>query len=387
MESETIPEDLKKAIHAMEQGIPGPNPIRQAAARQAFLAEARRLRQQQAVSGQSARRHTGWKTLLWPKKENSLMATLAKAMVIMVVATGLVTGTALAADDSLPGEPLYPADLALEQAQLALTVGSHAQAQLRLKLVEERADELLALAEAGKTPDEASQYRLQEQLNLTLETLAQVQEQQRTQLMTQFRDQVDAEAAEFEALNMAETAGLLVQTREMAQLGIDDPAGFENRMRSGMGWPEDDEPVDEEPVEGPDVVDEEDDGETVEDETLDDAGEAPLQTRDQLQDQSCGEDCDQTRDQLHDQTQDQMQDQMHDQTQDQTQDQMHDQTQDQTRDQLQDGSCDTMDCTPMGDGPQENPQGENHQDDHHGDDHSGGGDGGGSSGGSGGGKR
>ena len=141
------------------------------------------------------------------------MATLAKAMAVLVVATGLVTGTAMAADGSLPGEPLYPADLALEQTQLALTGGARAQAQLRLKLVEERADELLALAEEGETPDEASQHRLQEQLALALGTLAQVQEQQRTQLMTQFRDQVDAQAAEFEALNMAEMAGLLVQTR------------------------------------------------------------------------------------------------------------------------------------------------------------------------------
>jgi uncharacterized membrane protein YgcG len=379
MESETTSKDLEKAIHAMEQDIPGPNLARQAAARQAFLAEARRLRQQQAVSDQSARRPIGWKTLLWPEKENTLMATLAKAMVILVMATGLVTGTALAVDGSLPGEPLYPADLAMEQAQLALTVGTRAQAQLRLKLVEERTDELLALAEEGETPDEASVDRLQEQLQLTLETLAQVGQQQRTQLMTRLRDQADTQAAELEALNMAETAGLLVQTREMAQLGIDDPAGFENRVRNGIGWSEDDEPVDEEPVENLEVVVEDEEGEVVEEEVIGEEDETPLQTRDQLQDQSCDGDCDQTRDQLHDQTQDQL----------------HDQTQDQTHDQLQDGSCGTMDCTPMGDGSQDNSQGENHPDDHHQDDHnqddhSGGGDdggGGGSGSGSGGGKR
>jgi hypothetical protein len=360
MKSETTPEDLKKAIHAMEQSIPGPNPARQAAARQAFLAEARRLRQEQAVSDQHARRHIGWKSRLWAAKENPIMATLAKAMVALVMATGLVTGTAMAADSSLPGGPLYPADLALEQAQLALTTNTQAQAQFRLKLVEERADELLALAESGQAPDDASLDRLQEQAQLTLTTLAQVGEQQRVQLMTQLRDQTATQAAEFNALDMPATAGLLMQVREMAQMGIDDPAGFENHVRNGMGWSEDVEPVDEEPED----TGVEAEGEIVEDETLDDAGERPYQTQDQLRDQTC----DQLQDPTCDQTQDQTQDQLHDQTQDQLQDQTCtdqtcDQTQDQTQDQLQDGNC--MDCDPMGDGPMDS-QGDHHQDDHSG---------------------
>jgi hypothetical protein len=364
MKPEATPEDLKKAIHAMEQSIPGPNPARQAAARQAFLAEAHRLRQVQAVSDQHARRHIGWKTLLWAVKENPTMATLAKAMVALVMATGLVTGTAMAADSSLPGGPLYPADLALEQAQLALTTNTQAQAQLRLKLVEERADEMLALAESGQAPDDASLDRLQEQAQLTLTTLAQVGEQQRVQLMTQLRDQTDTRAAEFNALDMPETAGLLMRVREMAQMGIDDPAGFENHLRNGMGWPEDVEPVDEEPVEEsvgePEDTGVEDEGEVVEDEMLDDTGERPYQTQDQLRDQTCDDpSCDQTQDQLHDQTQDQLRGQT-------CVDQMCDQTQDQTQDQLQDGSC--MDCVPMGDGPM-GSQGDHHQDDHSGGGH------------------
>jgi len=300
------------------------------------------------------------------------MATLAKAMVALVMATGLVTGTAMAADSSLPGGPLYPADLALEQAQLALTTNTQAQAQLRLKLVEERADELLALAESGQAPDDASLDRLQEQAQLTLTTLAQVGEQQRVQLMTQLRDQTDTRAAEFNALDMPETAGLLMRVREMAQMGIDDPAGFENHLRNGMGWPEDVEPVDEEPVEES-VGEPEDTG--VEDEMLDDTGERPYQDQDQLRDQTCDQTqdptCDQTQDQTQDQLHDQTQDQLHDQTQDQLRDQtcvdqMCDQTQDQTQDQLQDGSC--TDCVPMGDGPM-GSQGDNHQDNHSGGGH------------------
>jgi hypothetical protein len=346
MKSKTTPPDVERAIHAMEQSIPRPDPARQAAARRAFLAEARRLRQQQTVSDQRASRHREWKTLLWATKEKPLMATLAKAMAVLVVATGLVTGTALAADSSLPGEPLYPADLALEQTQLALTVGTRAQAQLRLKLVEERTEELLEMAESGQAPDEANLDRLQEQAQLTLTTLAQVQEQQRTPLMTQLRDQANAQAAEFGALDMAETAGLLMQVREMAQLGIDDPAGFENHVRNGMGWSEDAEPTDEESVEEPEADDVDEEGEIVEDEVLDDAGETPFQTRDGLQDQTCDGACDQT--------------------QDQTQDQLHDQVQDQTHDQLQDGSCGMGDCVPMGDGSPENSPGEHHQDDHSG---------------------
>lgn len=309
MKQERLPKIVEEAVQAMEKDIPSPDPARQAAALNAFLAHARQLRQQQAVSPGAVMRLRGWRHHLWPEKESIVMMALAKALVVLVVASGLVTGTALAADPSQPGDALYPVDLAMEQAQLRVTTGTQARAQLQVKLADERAEELLGLVEDGETPDEESVNRLQNQLHLALSTATQLQQQQRTQLLTQLQDKAGQQADEFEAGGLKLEAQMMVRTREMALLGIEDPAGLEAHLRNGKGW------LVEEPEEPTDSV--EDPVEDIADET-----EEPAQAQEP--------------------TQLQEQEQFQEQTQEQTQ----------TQDQLRDGTCeaDDPDCVPGGDG-------------------------------------
>lgn len=246
------------------------------------------------------------------------MTALARALVVLVVASGLVTGTALAADPSQPGDALYPVDLAVEQAQLRITTRTQARAQLQVKLADERAEELLALVEDGETPDEESVNRLQNQLHLALTTATQLQQQQRTRLLTQLHDRADQQADEFEASGLKLEAQMMVRTREMAALGIEDPPGLEARLRSGKGW------VVEEPEEPTDPV--QDPVEDVADETEDPADDVAGETEEPVETEEPA--------QL--------------QTQEQTQ--IQDQTQ--SQDQLRDGTCgaDDPDCVPGGDG-------------------------------------
>jgi len=237
------------------------------------------------------------------------MMALARALLALVVASGLVTGTALAADPSQPGDALYPVDLAMEQAQLRITTQTQSRAQLQVKLADERAEELLDLVEDGETPDEESVNRLQNQLHLALSTATQLQQQERTRLLTQLQDKAGQQADEFEANGLKLEAQIMVRTRELAQLGIEDPPGLEATLRNGKGWAVEDPEEPTDPVEDP-VTD------PVED-TADETEEpAPAQEPTQLQEQE--------------------------QFQEQTQ----------TQDQLRDGTCeaDDPDCIPGGDG-------------------------------------
>jgi len=68
----------------------------------------------------------------------------------------LTTGTTMAASSqALPTEPLYPVKLATEQVRLAFAVSDENKAQVQTELVQERAKEVEAMANAGET-DEAA---------------------------------------------------------------------------------------------------------------------------------------------------------------------------------------------------------------------------------------
>ncbi len=299
-----VPEDVEKAFEAMNE-IPAPDPARQMAARRAFLAEARRLRQMKAAARDA---HPLWGRVagLLPLKERWTMTPVAKALAILLILSATATGTAAAADASLPDGVLYPVDLAVEQVQLALTTRAQTRAELQLRLLEERADEIVAMAARGTPPDSAVLARLQTQLQTCLQSATQLQTQQMVQLLARFRDMAQLKGDAMQGAGLADGAALMTQAREQAQLGIDDPAGFTYRHRQGAGW------ADDEPVEDPEddgVVDEGDVDEVDDDATPGDGD--PDQTRDQLRDGSCAEgdaDCEPIQDQLRDQQQDQLRD-------------------------------------------------------------------------------
>ncbi len=76
------------------------------------------------------------------------MLQLIIALVLALTAT--TGGLAYAADDALPGQPLYGLDRAVEQLQLLITNDPQAEMALRLQLAEERLEEAQQLAERGQ---------------------------------------------------------------------------------------------------------------------------------------------------------------------------------------------------------------------------------------------
>jgi hypothetical protein len=104
------------------------------------IESAQQYPRQQPVVERSA--FPGWLRHGWA------LATVAGIIVL------LGTGTTMAASsNALPTEPLYPVKLATEQVQLAFAVSPERKAEVETDLVNKRADELEAMANAGKTEE------------------------------------------------------------------------------------------------------------------------------------------------------------------------------------------------------------------------------------------
>lgn len=355
MKHKELPEVVDEVLSAMKD-IPGPNPARQAADRRTFLTQARLLRQQQAVSRRDAARHRGWRKRLL-SKEAILMTPLAKAMIIALLISGLTTGTALAADASLPNQMLYPLDLAIEQVQQGLAFTSNAQARLSLQIATERSDEVIALVGAGEPPDQANLERLQTQLEHCLRAASQLEEPQMLRVLTQLRDMAQNRSSLMQMLGLPDGAAIMTRFRDQAQNAIDDPQGFQLHYREGWGWQDEpasgspggasgsrwDQEEDEEPPCDPALEDcepaqtPERSWERERDYECDPAVEECEPAQDPAQERDRGETCDPEVEEC-EPAQDQTQDQDRDQTQDT--EPIQDQDQDQDQDQAMDGTGD-----------------------------------------------
>ncbi len=124
------------------EDLPTPNLIR---GKQRFLQSARLL---------AAARHPVRKRRKTPPSRFLLnrnfirIAAAATLAFIFVVAAG--TGVSVGAGRALPGDPLYPAKLALEQVRLALTLDSQARSDYAGDLADRRRDEVQSLVDSDR---------------------------------------------------------------------------------------------------------------------------------------------------------------------------------------------------------------------------------------------
>lgn len=112
----------------------------------------RRVRAQLLPSRPAALRGIRRPSLLRPLALRPAWARVAAVVVALVCTSGL--GVAYAADGSLPGDPLYGVDRAIESLRLSLTTSPLRRAELALANAEERLAELQILATTGSTADD-----------------------------------------------------------------------------------------------------------------------------------------------------------------------------------------------------------------------------------------
>jgi hypothetical protein len=234
-----------------------PTPERQAADRNRFLAEITRARRQTVSAGPLVRVKEWFAPLFtWqatatpiPRREPRRMNVLMlKFVLVVTMLLGSAGGTAVAAANSLPGSPLYPAKLAMEQARLQVATDPSDQAQLHMILAQVRVQEMEQLALAGREPGEAVIHQLQQHLNQALRLAAGMpdqamqgtlaQWQPKIQLQEQALQQAQVRAAEPAQEPLRLALQLLQQTRQQLQAGLEDGQAF--RWQHALGLePED----------------------------------------------------------------------------------------------------------------------------------------------------
>jgi hypothetical protein len=114
----------------------------------------------------------------WRRGLVSLMVSLA----LMLVFGGSAVSTA---GDSLPGLPLYPLKLTVEEARLTLASSPPARTSLYLRFADERTNEILRLTAAGYAVSPAVVARLERQLGGALQSAEAAETEQQRQLLAQ----------------------------------------------------------------------------------------------------------------------------------------------------------------------------------------------------------
>lgn len=239
----------QKIEHRLEElkEVPPRNPQQAARGRANFLSEATNY--QQAVSLPIFLRHKGW-TFFKNRKERFAM----NALVSLILVGALMLGggaTAVAAQDDLPNQPLYPVKLMTENARMALTGDPQEQANLLMNMAQTRVEEMAGLTEQGIPVPAQVQERLQQQIQQTMMLAVGMDDDDLTQTLIQLRERLRTQERTMTQLQThatTEAEPLLIQTRQMLQIclqlvdeGIADPQGFRYRMTNQMQYGQDDE--------------------------------------------------------------------------------------------------------------------------------------------------
>ncbi len=173
------------------------------------------------------------------KEQRRMNGILVKAMLVFTLVFGAGSGVAMASADSLPGAPLYPLKIGLEEVRLALTGDPVQQASQWQERVRERADEIARMAMNGQPIGEAELARLKTQTQSCLQQAAALPDPVMAQQLEQFlhmaqeQQQVLAQAGATQTQAAVQT---MTQARQAAEEGLANPAVF--RYRYGQRRPD-----------------------------------------------------------------------------------------------------------------------------------------------------
>jgi uncharacterized membrane protein YgcG len=217
-----------------------------AARRRQFLTATRAFKLQPAPETW-LQRLTGWLFLSGQRAQPAWIPALARVVIALAVIASVLSGTAAAAQASLPDSSLYGVKLMLEDARLQLTNDPAQQAMLALAFAAERAREMERMAAFHQAIGADVSLRLQNQLDAALRYAARASDSdllrllERARAMTQDHERalaqarLQAQANSQAALLSAEQA--MAQARQQAEAGLADPNTFRSRYRRGQSAP------------------------------------------------------------------------------------------------------------------------------------------------------
>jgi hypothetical protein len=237
---EALDPSLQPVFHHLQRlrTTPERDPQQAAARRQVFLAQAAVPPvPQPALSRHKNGNRDG-------RKELRPMSALAGLLVALALLFGGGGVTALAAQDAMPTDWLYPVKLATEDVQFTLAGGPAEQMDLLGNWIDRRLQEMDQLARSGEAvPLEAAQ-RLERQLGQALQTASQFGDPELTQVMQRLQVQLETRLQTMQRLRQADPNGAALRSAEQAMIqakaqvegALQDPVIFRERL--GTGRPE-----------------------------------------------------------------------------------------------------------------------------------------------------
>jgi hypothetical protein len=242
MKEEEMDSKLKITLNELKN-IPPRDPQTATSGRANFLKQAAVMRQ--SVSQEVDQRHNRWSSTIFPlfpgrQRLSGLNALIAVVLAVIVFFGGSGV-TVYAAQDSLPGQALYPVKIWSEDVTLSLTGSTQKRLNHALDFSDRRVEEMEGLLAAGKPIPEGVEIRLQNELDLALELIASMDDSQALQQLEQVRQRAEAQYHKL-AMLMAGTPEsvepLLLRTRaclqeqiRLASMGETDLQEFRMQIR------------------------------------------------------------------------------------------------------------------------------------------------------------
>jgi hypothetical protein len=184
-----------------------------------------------------------------PKMKFAFAAKLISTILAIVVGTTAIGGgVALAADDSLPGDSLYPVKLTIEDIRLNMALTPGSQVDLALQFAEERTQEIKRLAgQEQPVPDEVV-ARMEQHIQRAMNQAAWASEEempglleriaQRTQTQAQTLEQLHTRVQVQNQTQLQAAQQVCQQAHEQAMAGLASPQAFRSRYQQRDGMPE-----------------------------------------------------------------------------------------------------------------------------------------------------
>ena len=154
-------EDVIKELENLDS-VPERNPLKVQSHKQNFIKNAQMIKTGLTVSSP---KHS-WVNQLFQKKEFINMKLITIFAILGLLLGGGVT--AVAAQDSLPGDVLYPVKTLVEDIELGLATDPETQFEIGLKHANTRFGEIQRSIESGETPPEPFFFDMYETIEATM---------------------------------------------------------------------------------------------------------------------------------------------------------------------------------------------------------------------------
>lgn len=217
---------LKKALNALRHS-PQRDQLSAAHNRLVYLQQVQRLRASRPEQPASI-----WSQLFQRRSFNLVLKPALAILLAVVVLFGTAGTLALAAQNDLPGEPLYALKLMGEDVSQALAFSDAAKMAQVLTLTQNRINEAIALAKNAEEAPEPLVNRLNYHLNTALRLASGMNDEDLKQAAEQIRTRTLAQIRELNRVNqtgngnMNEIHQRLTNQLRVAELGTEDPGAF-----------------------------------------------------------------------------------------------------------------------------------------------------------------